>query len=367
MHAVVIGAGAVGLACAAVLARRGHAVVVAERHHRIGQETSSRNSGVIHAGMHYPTSTAKARLCVAGRELVYARCAREGIAHRRCGKLIVATEAAELATLELLVPQAQRNGAGDVRLLDGAEVMRLEPAVRAIAGVWSPATGIVDAQGLIDSYHREAESRGAMLALGHTATTIERRGDGWYVTLRGDGGQTSEIRAAFVVNAAGLGASRICELAGLDIDALGYRQRPCKGDYFRLAARHAGIVRHLIYPVPVPGGLGIHITFDLAGKITSGPDVEYVDELHVDVDPAKAARFGEAVRRYLPDVRDEDLAPDYAGIRPKLQGPGEPFRDFVIEEASAHGAPGLVNLLGIESPGLTASEAIAGVVDSIVR
>ncbi|HUJ58241.1 MAG TPA: NAD(P)/FAD-dependent oxidoreductase, partial [Kofleriaceae bacterium] len=358
---VVIGAGAVGLACGAVLARRGLAVVILERHTRIGQETSSRNSGVVHAGLYYPTGSLKAKLCVAGRELLYARCERDAIPHRRCGKVLVATDAAELAKLETIHAQARANGAGDVRMIDAAELARLEPAVRAIAGLVSPATGIVDAHGLMDSYRRQAEAHDAAVVLGQAVTALERRGEAWHVRAGDD-----ELAARWVINAAGLDASRIAALAGLDIDALGYRQRPCKGDYFRLAPRHAGIARHLIYPVPVHAGLGVHITFDLDGKVTAGPDTEYIAELRYDIDPGKAAAFGAALRRYLPDVRDDDLAPDYAGIRPKLQGPGEPFRDFVIEEASRHGAPGLVNLLGIESPGLTASEAIAGVVASLI-
>ena len=366
VDALVIGAGAVGLACAADLAHRGRSVVVVERHGRIGQETTSRNSGVIHAGLYYPTGSLKARLCVEGRELLYARCAREGLPHRRCGKLVVATDDAERAKLEAILAQARINGAGDVRLVDAVELARLEPAVRAIAGLLSPATGIVDAHALVDSYRREAESHGALLALDHAVTALVRNPGGWQIVATSGGGERAELAATWVVNSAGLHASRVAELAGLSVDALGYRQRPCKGDYFRLSARHARIATHLIYPVPVHAGLGVHITFDLDGKVTAGPDTEYIDELRYDVDPAKAARFGAALRRYLPDVADEDLTPDYAGIRPKLQGPGEPFRDFVVEEASAHGAPGLINLLGIESPGLTASEAIARVVGELI-
>jgi L-2-hydroxyglutarate oxidase LhgO len=196
-------------------------------------------------------------------------------------------------------------------------------------------------------------------------TAIDRRADGWHAALR-TGAAASEITAAWVVNAAGLDASRIAGLAGLDVDALGLRQRPCKGDYFLLAAKHTGIANHLVYPVPVHAGLGVHITFDLAGRVHAGPDTEYIDELRYDVDAAKAATFGAALRRYLPEVADEDLSPGYAGIRPKLQGPGEPFRDYVIEEASRHSAPQLVNLVGIESPGLTASQAIADEVDRLI-
>jgi L-2-hydroxyglutarate oxidase LhgO len=355
----------VGLACAAVVARRGEPVAILECNRKIGQETSARNSGVIHAGLYYPTGSLKARLCVAGRDRVYARCARGGLPHRRCGKILVATDDAEVAKLEAIARQAVANGA-EAHLIDAAEVVRRVPAVRAVAGLWSPATGIVDAHALMDSYLREAEDAGAMLVLDHAVTDIARRPDGWYVTARTSAGATAQIRATWLVNAAGLSASRIAELAGLPVDALGLRQKPCKGDYFTLAARYTGMAEHLVYPVPVHAGLGIHITFDLAGRLMAGPDTEYVDELRYDVDPAKAAMFGAALRRYLPRIADADLSPGYAGIRPKLQGPGEPVRDFVIEEASRHGAPRLINLIGIESPGLTASEAIAERVDQII-
>ncbi|HKA89893.1 MAG TPA: NAD(P)/FAD-dependent oxidoreductase [Haliangiales bacterium] len=355
----VIGAGAVGLACAAVLAERGRSVVLLERHRRVGQETSSRNSGVIHAGLYYPTGSLKALLCVEGRRLLYARCARDGVPHRRCAKILVATDHDERRKIEGIHAQGLANGAGDLRLLDGAEVTRLEPRVRAVAGLLSPETGIVDVHGLMDSYRREAEGRGAILAPDNTVTALERRAGGWRVRARTSTEGDAELYARWVVNAAGLDASRVAALAGVDVRALGYEQRLCKGDYFRIAARHAGIAGRLIYPAPVHAGLGIHITFDLGGKLLAGPDVEYIDRVRYDVDPAKAARFGAALRRYLPDIRDDDLEPDYAGIRPKLQGPGEPFRDFVVEEAGPHGAPGLVNLLGIESPGITAGEAIA--------
>ena len=365
VHTLIIGAGAVGLACAAVLARRGEPVAVLERNRKPGQETSARNSGVIHAGLYYPTGSLKARLCVAGRDLLYARCARQGLPHRRCGKIVVATDAAEAARLDAIARQAATNGA-EVDLIDGAEVVRRVPAVRAVAGLWSPATGIVDVHAVMDSYRHEAEAHGAMLALDCAVTELARRPDGWHVTARSAAGATTEIRAAWLVNSAGLDASRIAELAGLDVDALGLRQRPCKGDYFALPPRYVGIAEHLVYPVPVHAGLGVHITFDLSGRVMAGPDTEYITELRYDVDPGKAAAFGAALRRYLPEVRDDELAPGYAGIRPKLQGPGDPVRDFVIEEASRHGAPRLINLIGIESPGLTASEAIAGMVDQLI-
>lgn len=366
LHTVIIGGGVVGLACAAVLARRGESVAVLERNRAVGQETSARNSGVIHAGLYYPTGSWKARLCMAGRERVYARCAREELPHRQCGKIVVATDEAETAKLQAIYRQAITNGAREVELIDGAEVRRRVPAVRAVAGLWSPRTGIVDAHGLIDSYRREAESHGAMIAVDQAVTAIARSRDGWRVTARSAAGAVTEVAAAWLVNAAGLEASRIAELAGLDVDALGLRQKPCKGDYFVLAAKYRGFADHLVYPLPFHAGLGVHITFDLAGQVMAGPDAEYIDEPRYDVDPAKAAAFGEAIRRYLPEVTDDELSPGYAGIRPKLQGPDEPFRDFVIEEASQHGAPRLINLIGIDSPGLTSSEPIAERVDRLI-
>jgi L-2-hydroxyglutarate oxidase LhgO len=366
VHTVIIGAGAVGLACAAVLARRGETVVVLERNRLVGQETSARNSGVIHAGLYYPTGSLKAELCMAGREQVYARCARAGLPHRQCGKIVVATDDAEVVRLEAIYRQALVNGAREVALIDAAEVRRRVPAVRAVAGLWSPRTGIVDAHALIESYRREAESRGAMVVVGHAVSELARRADGWHVTARGANGQVATVRCAWLVNAAGLEASRLATLAGLDIDALDLRQKPCKGDYFVLAPKYRNIAEHLVYPLPFHAGLGVHITFDLGGRVMAGPDTEYVDQLRYDVDPAKAGAFGAALRRYLPQIADDELTPGYAGIRPKLQGPGEPFRDFVIEDASRHAAPRLINLVGIDSPGLTSSEPIAERVDALI-
>jgi L-2-hydroxyglutarate oxidase LhgO len=356
---VVVGAGVVGLACAARLARAGRSVMILERNARAGEETSARNSGVIHAGLYYPAGSLKALTCVEGRERLYARCDREGLPHRRCGKLVVATDEAERGKLEALYARGLQNGAGALRMLDAAEVRRVEPRVRAIAALFSPETGIVDPHALLTSYRREAVAHGAELSLRTRVDAIEPIAGGLRIRATGEGGERSELTAPAVINAAGTSADRVAALAGLDVDALGYRQHLCKGDYFALAGGLRGLVRHLIYPMPAQAGLGIHVTLDLQGGLRAGPDTEYVAQPSYDVDAGKAALFGAAVRRYLPEVRDADLSPDYAGLRPKLQGPGEAPRDFVIAEAAAHGAPGLVNLLGIESPGLTASEAIA--------
>ena len=363
---VVVGAGAVGLACAARLARAGRSVLVIERHARPGEETSSRNSGVIHAGLYYAEGSLKALTCVEGRQRLYARCKREGLPHLRCGKLIVAAEEAERAQLEALLARGLSNGAGALRLVDGAELRRIEPRVRAVAALLSPETGIVDAPALLASYKREALGSGAELCLRTSVESLEAVPGGLRVGTQAADGERAELTAEVVINAAGNDADRIAELAGLDVDALGYRQHPCKGDYFALAPALRGLVQRLVYPLPSQAGLGIHVTLDLSGALRAGPDAEYVERPRYDVDPAKGALFGAALRRYLPDVRDADLSPDYAGVRPKLQAPGESARDFVIADAAAHGVPGLVNLLGIESPGLTASEALAEQVARLV-
>jgi L-2-hydroxyglutarate oxidase LhgO len=365
IDAAVIGAGAVGLACAARLARAGRSVLILEALSAVGQETSARNSGVIHAGLYYPTGSLKALTCVEGRARLYARCAREQLPHRRCGKLVVATTEAERSKLEVIHAQGTRNDAGALRMIDAAELRVLEPRVHAIAALVSPETGIVDQHELIASYKREALTHGAALSLHTRVVGIDPAPDGLTLATAGSGGGSS-VTASWVINAAGLRADAIAALAGLDVDALRYRLYPCKGDYFELASSLRGIVSHLIYPMPEQAGLGVHVTLDLADGLRAGPDVEYVPAPVYDVDPSKAERFAAAVQRYLPDVRPEHFTPGYAGVRPKLAGPGEAFRDFVIEEASAHGVPRLINLIGIESPGLTASEAIAERVAALV-
>lgn len=356
----IVGAGAVGLACAAVLARRGLSVVVVERHEGPARETTGHNSGVVHAGLYYAPGSLQARACVRGRELLYARCARDGVPHRRTGKIVVATTGAEVAVLETLLARGRDNGAGALELIDGAELQRREPRVRAIAGLLSPESGIVDAYGLASSYAAEAQAHGAAFAYRTTLAGLAPSQEGWRVETRSASGEPHALRARIVINAAGLSSDRVAELAGLDVTALGWRLRYCKGDYFALRGR--GSLRHLVYPVPSHAGLGVHVTMDLGGALRAGPDTEYVDEPRYDLDPSKASAFAAALRRYLPDVADDDLSPDYAGVRPKLYGPSEPPRDFVLEERPR----GLVHLVGIESPGLTASEALAEEVAALV-
>jgi L-2-hydroxyglutarate oxidase LhgO len=356
---IVVGAGVVGLATAAALARRGRAVIVIEKNSGIAQETSARNSEVIHAGIYYPEGSLKATLCVAGREALYARCEQQKIPHRKLGKLIVAADAAEEKILEKLHAQGTANGVPGLEIIGRDEVSRLEPDVSAAAALVSPVSGIVDSRSLGLSYLAEAESLGAILALRTEVVEIDVRPRGYRIRACDADGGYSSLDCVALVNAAGLGCDALAARAGFDLDARGYRLHLCKGDYFALASSSGLRLSRLIYPVPGEAGLGIHVTLDLEGRMRLGPDTEYVDAARYDVDPSKAKLFARAARRYLPGLDADWLTPDFAGVRPKLAGPGESFRDFTIREESEAGLPGFVNLIGIESPGLTAAPAIA--------
>lgn len=353
----VVGAGVVGLAAAAALARRGRSVVVLERESAIARGTTARNSEVVHAGLYYPEGSLKARTCREGRALLYARCAAWKIPCRRLGKLVVACDASELAELERLADLGRRNGATGLEILDGRAAAALEPAVRAHAALLSPDTGIVDAHAYASSFLAEAERHGAVLCARADLLGVEPAPAGHRLVVR-LGEVRESLCAAAVVNAAGLDADRVAALAGLDVDALGARIHPCKGDYFALSPGAGLRLDRLVYPVPSGPGLGIHATLDLGGRIRFGPDAEFVDAPRYDVDPGKATAFAFAAARYLPRVRAEDLTPDFAGVRPRLAGPGDGFRDFVVAERSAQGLAGWVDLIGIESPGLTAAAAL---------
>jgi L-2-hydroxyglutarate oxidase LhgO len=358
---VVIGAGVVGLAAARALAQDGREVLILERETLIGSGISSRNSEVIHAGIYYPGDSLKARLCVAGKARLYEYCASRHVAHRRCGKLIVATAAVQIAELEAIKRAAEANGVGDLTWLDPGQVSRLEPAVSCVRALLSPSTGIVDSHGYMLSLLGEAEAAGAMIAYGAAVSRIVLDGGRAEISVNGE--DAPSLCASLVVNAAGLGALGVARaMEGFPADRIPQGWM-AKGSYFTLSGRRPPFGR-LIYPVPEPGGLGVHITIDLAGQARFGPDVEWVDQSDFTVDPARAARFYRAIRAYWPDLRDGDLVPAYAGIRPKLSGPGQPAADFRIDGPCSHGVPGIVNLFGIESPGLTASLAIA---DQVVR
>ena len=356
---VVVGAGVVGLAVARALALAGRDVVVLEAAAREGSATSSRNSEVIHAGIYYRAGSLKARLCVDGRERLYAYCRERGVPHRRTGKLIVATDAGQRDELAGIAARAAANGVDDLETLDARAVRALEPALRVAGALHSPSTGILDSHAFMSALLGEAEDRGAMLAR-HTAVErigVEPDGRLRVVGRASDGSGTTELLARAVVNAAGLEACAVAaRVDGLD-PAHVPTPRYARGCYFALNGRTP--FSRLIYPVPEPGGLGVHLTLDLEGRARFGPDVEWIEHVDYAVDPARAARFERGVRAWWPELPVNALTPDYAGVRPKVERDGAVIDDFLIEGPDTHGVDGLVNLFGIESPGLTASLAIA--------
>lgn len=358
---VVVGAGVVGLAVARALALQGREVLVLEAADAIGTGTSSRNSEVIHAGLYYPTGSLKARLCVRGREMLYAYCAERSVPHQRCGKLVVATSDDQIEGLRAIELRARANGVLDLQWLSRDEARALEPALECVAALHSPSTGIVDSHALMLALQGDLEHAGGLVALN---SPLSRAGQAQgAIELIADDG--TRLQARTVVNAAGLQAPALAaRFAGLDpahVPKAGY----AKGNYFTLAGRAP--FSRLIYPVPEAAGLGVHLTQDLGGQAKFGPDVQWVespDDLMVD--PARGDAFYAEVRKYWPGLRDGALLPGYAGIRPKIHGPGMPAPDFVIQGPAVHGVPGLVNLFGIESPGLTSALAIADHVATLV-
>jgi L-2-hydroxyglutarate oxidase LhgO len=360
VECVVVGAGVVGLAIARALALAGREVVILEAEDAIGTHTSSRNSEVIHAGIYYPKGSLKARSCVEGRRRLYAYCESHGVPHRRCGKLIVATNENQVLELKEIQKKAHGNGVTDVVQIPAEEAMRMEPALRCAAALHSPSTGIIDSHALMLAYLGDAESAGAMVALRSHLNGIVFSGSDFELDV-----DNMKIKAKMLVNSAGLRAPSVARLIeGFPAEKVP-RELYAKGNYYSLAGRPP--FSRLIYPVPEPGGLGVHVTLDLAGQARFGPDVEWVSQISYDVDPRRAERFYAAIRRYWPALPDEALSPGYAGIRPKISGPGEPAADFVIQGTAEHGVPGLVNLFGIESPGLTASLALADDVAKLLQ
>ena len=382
IDATVIGGGIVGCAVAAELSGRGLTTVLLEMEAGLARATTSRNSEVAHGGMYYPTGSLKARFCVEGRRLLKEFCLASGVGYRECGKLIVAVEEAEIPQLERLLALGNANGVEELRLVDRAELKSLEPQIDAVCGLLSPRTGILDAEGAARAYAHLAESRGGQVMTGARVTALDKVPGGWSVTISPAAANRSEgwtHTSRIVVNAAGLWADRVAALAGIDIAARGWLLHLTKGNYFAVADAHAGRVSRLVYPVPPANGtsLGVHVCLDLGGQMKLGPDLQKYDhdlrdtaggalgtELDYGVDPARGDEFYDDARRFLPWLRREDLTPAMSGLRPKLSTSG--LVDFVVVREEAAELAGLINLVGIESPGLTSGPALAREVGRLV-
>ena len=353
---IVVGAGVVGLAIARALALSGREVMVVEAAEGIGTGTSARNSEVIHAGIYYPAGSLKAKLCVQGRHMLYAYCAEKGVAHKRIGKLIVATSQEEIPKLNDILQKARVNGVDDLELLTAAQAQALEPALFCTAALLSPSTGIIDSHGLMLAYQGDAENAGAQCVFHTPLESGKVRSEGGF-DLQFGGAEAMSLSCNVLINASGLHAPTLARrIEGIPASSIP-TEYLCKGSYFTLQSR-APFTR-LIYPTPHHAGLGVHLTLDLGGQAKFGPDTEWIDKVDYDIDPSRCEGFYEAVRSYWPGMQDGTLSPGYTGIRPKISGPHEPAADFMIAGPATHGVTGLVNLFGIESPGLTSSLAIA--------
>ena len=363
LNITVIGAGVVGLSIAEELSAKYKRVLLIEKNDGFGQETSSRNSEVIHAGIYYPHGFLKASLCTEGNRLLYDLCRERNIPHKRIGKLIVAINDEECERLENIKKHAEGNGVSDLTLLGKKQTLTLEPEVSAKAAIYSPSTGIIDCHSLMRSFCINAEKNGAVVALRSKVTAIYTK-DGIY-ELETNGGEY-RFHTRVIINSAGLYSDSIAAMAGIKIERHGYRLLYCKGNYF--SASPAPRLNHLVYPVPPENteSLGIHATLDLGNRVKFGPDSQYIDEIEYSIDEGRRESFYQSIRNYLPGIKLEYLHPDMCGIRPKLQGPGEAYRDFIIRDERDIGYPGLINLIGIESPGLTSCVAIARYVNALV-
>ena len=366
INIAIIGAGVIGLATASEITQRNKGVFVFEKNHRFGLETSSRNSEVIHAGIYYPENSMKAKLCVEGKSLLYELCDRHNIHHKHIGKIVVAADENEITQLEKLSEQGRKNGVFDLVLLSQMELKRIEPKIEARAGLLSPSSGIVDSYTLLKFFYNQAKEQGVEFVFNTEVIGIEKTGANYKVQIRDREGISSFI-SRIVINAAGLNSDKIAQLAGIDVVKAGYKLHYCKGEYFSLSSRYRNLIKRLIYPTPEQAGHGIHVTLGLDGRVRLGPNARYVEAIDYEVDETQRQTFYNSAKRFMPFIQREDLEPEFAGIRPKLQGPGEDFRDFVIAHEEKAGFPGLINLIGIESPGLTASPAIARYVGRIIK
>lgn len=367
----IIGGGVVGLAIAAELAARFHerSIVLFERHQKFGRETSSRNSEVLHAGIYYSEGSLKAGLCVKGIRLLYDFCSKLDVPHKRSGKLIVADTEEEILSLESLMVRGRENGVGDLQFLDSAQISELEPNIQATAAIFSPSTGIVDSHQLMSRLEWLAGKGGAIMAYQHEVIEIDPAGNRHVVFYRGPNGSQGSIQSTWLINSAGLSADHIASLLGIDIDAAGYRLCPCKGEYFSIPYSKSKLISRLIYPPPFKDmrGLGVHLTKTLDGGAKLGPNAFYVEDLDYNIDSQHADCFYNSLKGYMPFLEKNDLQPDMAGIRPKLQPPNSPVRDFVICHETKRGLDRVINLIGIESPGLTCCLSLAGMVADLIE
>lgn len=364
---VIIGAGVVGLAIGARLSKKHPHLVVLERNKKYGMETSSRNSEVIHAGIYYKPGSLKAQLCVEGRAALYSLCEQYSIPYKRITKIISASTPSELPKLEPIFKNGTTNGAM-LRMMTKDEVLGLEGNILTAGGIYSPDTGVISAHGLMDYFHHSIIENGGTIQEQCAVVGISRNANKDYEISINEHGAISSFTSEIVINAAGLAADTIAALSGIDIDNAGYRLTFAKGSYFAVSPSKAKLLSRLVYPVPQNEGLGVHALIDWSGRLKFGPDVSYVDGPPFDfsVDETKRSAFGNAIRKILPQISNEDITPDMSGIRPKLQREGEPAQDFVIAHETDRGLSGFVNCIGIESPGLTSSPAIARYVDDLL-
>lgn len=365
----IIGAGVVGLAIAERLSAEYKDVFLIEKHLSFGQETSSRNSEVIHAGIYYTMDSLKSRLCVEGKWLLYDYCKRYNVPYNNCGKLIVATSVEEISVIEEIRQTAIQNGVDDLLVLGREEIAELEPNIFALKALYSPSTGIVDSHSLMKQYQTNSYNNGCQIVYGSEVTGIIQTNGGYKVSLLDSDKKSYDFTSRIVINSAGLTSDKISEMAGINDDRL--KILFCKGEYFKINPPKNRLINRLVYPVPHQNmeGIGIHVTIDMGGGVKLGPDVKYLDSNIYDykLTASKQEAFYSSAKKFLPFLEFDDISPEMAGIRPKLQKPGEPLRDFYIMEETKKGYPGLINLIGIESPGLTSSIAIAEYVNGLIR
>ena len=367
----IIGAGVVGLAVASQLAKKGRSIYIIERHSSFGQETSSRHSEVIHTGIYYTPGSLKAKTCVEGSRLLYEICTKNKIPHKRCGKLIVANSKDEENVLEELFENAKNNGVEGLEILSKDKIKKMEPEINAEIALYSESTGIIDSHSLMEYFVQKMKENDADVVYNSEVMIVEKSNSGYKLTIQEKQGERFSVEAGVVINSAGLQSDTIASKLGIDIKKQGYDLKYCKGQYFRVTPKKARQLTHLIYPAPRPkaSGLGIHATLDLARGLRLGPDDKYIDrdKVNYDVDINDKDKFFTSVKTFLPFLQKDDLIADTAGIRPKLQGEGQTEKDFVIKEETDLGFPGFINLIGIESPGLTAAISIARYVEGLVK